>query len=75
MITRRHIRVKVMQLLYSKKFNTQNLKKNDEDWLYESYNNFYNLYLFLLSLLIKIKLKTENHLKINEKKYKWNSEK
>ena len=69
MITRRHIRVKVMQLLYSKKFNTQNLKKNDEDWLYESYNNFYNLYLFLLSLFTKIKLKTENHLKINEKKY------
>ena len=69
MITRRHIRVKVMQLLYSKKFNTQNLKKNDEDWLHESYNNFYNLYLFLLSLFTKIKLKTENHLKINEKKY------
>mgnify|MGYP001407249934 CR=1 FL=1 len=69
MITRRHIRVKVMQLLYTKKFNAENVKKNDEDWLYESYNNFYNLYLFLLSLLIKIKLKTENHLKINEKKY------
>ena len=58
-----------MQLLYTKKFNAENVKKTDEDWLYESYNNFYNLYLFLLSLLIKIKLKTENHLKINEKKY------
>ena len=58
-----------MQLLYTKKFNAENVKITDEDWLYESYNNFYNLYLFLLSLFIKIKLKTENYLKINEKKY------
>lgn len=62
MLNRRHIRIKVMQTLYA--FNgteSDNLKK-DEKFLLQSLENMYDLYLIILSLLVEVQKKAEDHL-------------
>jgi len=61
MLNRRHIRIKVMQTVYA--FNgteSDNLKK-DERFLLDSLENMYDLYLVMLSLLIEIQKRAEDH--------------
>lgn len=54
MLTRRHIRIKVMQALYAF-FQTENADINrGEKELFNSIEKIYDLYLFLLSLIIEI---------------------
>jgi len=69
MLTRRHIRVKVMQSIYA--FNQSkatNLQK-EEKFLITSMENMYNLYIILLNLLVAIQKKAEEQLLISQKKY------
>lgn len=69
MLNRRHIRIKVMQTLYA--FNStesEDLKK-DEIFLLQSLDSMYDLYLIILSLLIEVQKKSEDHLVKTQKKF------
>jgi N utilization substance protein B len=69
MLNRRHIRIKVMQTLYA--FNStesEDLKK-DEFFLLQSLDSMYDLYLIILSLLIEVQKKSEDHLVKTQKKF------
>ena len=63
MLTRRHIRIKVMQSVYS--FSLTNQKELKEELLFfeQSVNQFYNLYLLILGLFKALKNKTEEQIK------------
>ena len=69
MLNRRHIRIKVMQILFAFKGSENSNLKNDEQFLLESMENMYNLYLVMLSLLIEIQLKAEDYLHKAKKKH------
>ena len=62
MLSRRHIRVKVMQLVYA--FNQlENVDlKLPQKYLLQSMEDMYNLYLLLISLIIEVHAKAENYL-------------
>ena len=69
MLNRRHIRIKVMQTLYA--FNgaeSDDLKK-DEKFLLQSLESMYDLYLVILSLLVEVQKKAEDHLIKAQKKF------
>jgi N utilization substance protein B len=59
MLNRRHIRAKVMQILYAKTSNDSDDISLSE--LKESFENVYSLYLVLLSLLIKLRQRALDH--------------
>jgi N utilization substance protein B len=61
MLNRRHIRVKVMQLLFSLKGRESDDLKADEKLLFYSIDNMYMLYLSMLSLFIEFRKKAINH--------------
>ncbi|MCF4102156.1 transcription antitermination factor NusB [Gillisia sp. M10.2A] len=69
MLTRRHIRVKVMQSLYAfhqsqdKNFNVE------EKFLKKSMQEMYDLFLLLLKLKVEIKSYSENYLEKSQKKF------
>jgi len=68
MLNRRHIRIKVMQTLYSfKSVESDDLSK-DQKFLLHSIDNMYNLYLLIMSLLIEVHKKAEIHLEKTQKK-------
>src|SRR5690606_32220836 len=74
MLTRRHIRVKVMQSLYS--FN-QSKNKNfpaEEKFLLKSMKEMYDLFLLQLKLIIEIKAYAERYLEKSQKKHLATSE-
>lgn len=74
MLNRRHIRIKVMQVLYAfQEGESDDLKKN-EKFLLQSMENMYNLYLLILSLLVEIQIKAEDHLKKVQQKHLATSE-
>ncbi|MBQ0735965.1 transcription antitermination factor NusB [Aquimarina celericrescens] len=69
MLTRRHIRVKVMQSLYSmEQTQSDNLDK-EEKFLLFSINQMYDLFLINLQLLVEIKKQATDFLTKSQKKH------
>ncbi len=69
MLNRRHIRIKVMQTLYAFNGTEGDDFNKDEKFLLHSLNSMYNLYLLILSLLIEVQKKAEDHLEKSQKKH------
>ena len=74
MLTRRHIRVKVMQSVYAFIQARESDLKKEEKFLNASMENMYGLYLYLLSLLTEIQKLAEEQLTLSKKKYLATSE-
>ena len=55
MLTRRHIRVKVMQSLYAYSQSQNNNLKAEEKFLLKSMDGMYDLYLLMLDLMVEVK--------------------
>ena len=69
MINRRHIRVKVMQSVYALiTSNSDNLVK-EENFLKNSIEKMYDLYVLLIDTLPRIKNLAEEHIEISKKKH------
>ena len=68
MLNRRHIRVKILQILYS-----QNRSKSTIKELYDFFNSttkkFYQFFITQLHFFVLIKLETRRRVEINKKKY------
>ena len=69
MLTRRHIRVKVMQSIYALTQAEKTDLDKEEKFLSMSMENMYNLYLVLLSLLVEMQKMGAYQLNASEKKY------
>ncbi|MCX7550217.1 transcription antitermination factor NusB [Xanthomarina sp. F2636L] len=69
MLNRRHIRIKVMQTIYSFKGGESDSFDKEQKFLLHSLDNIYNLYLLLISLLIEVQKKSEDHLDKSSKKH------
>src|SRR5690554_4273339 len=69
MLTRRHIRVKVMQSVYAFTTSKNTDLEKEEKFLGVSMDNMYNLYLTLLGLLVEIQKQAEEQLTLSQKKY------
>ena len=69
MLTRRHIRVKVMQGIYALQHSNDSNLKEQELFLQKSMANMFTLYSSMLALLLEIKAMAENQLEISSKKY------
>ena len=68
MLTRRHIRLKIMQIIYALKISDFEYTKETEKKLLESIDSLYNLYLILISLLIEILNRAQAKYLISKKK-------
>ena len=62
MLSRRHIRVKVMQLIYAYKNTESDDLKVTQQFLLKSIDDMYNLYLVLLSLMMEVQVRAEDYL-------------
>jgi transcription antitermination protein NusB len=69
MLNRRHIRIKVMQIIFAIKCNESDNLKKDEQFLLESIENMYSLFLLMLSLLIEVHAKAEDYLIKSQQKH------
>ncbi|MBD0850972.1 transcription antitermination factor NusB [Maribacter arenosus] len=69
MLTRRHIRVKVMQCIYALTQSKDDSLEKQEKFLKVSIENMYTLYLLMLSLLIEIRQLAADRVKLSTKKY------
>lgn len=69
MLTRRHIRVKVMQCIYALTQSHDNAVEKQEKFLKVSIENMYTLYLLMLSLFRELHLMAENQIKLSSNKY------
>lgn len=69
MLTRRHIRVKVMQCIYALIQSKDGALEKQEKFLKESIDNMYTLYLLMLSLLIEIHMHASSQVALSSKKY------
>jgi len=69
MLTRRHIRVKVMQCIYALTQSKDDSLEKQVKFLKVSIENMYTLYLLMLSLLIEIQQLAANQVKLSSKKY------
>src|SRR5690606_7555457 len=69
MLTRRHIRVKVMQSVYAFTTSKNTDLDKEEKFLGISMENMYNLYLTLLGLLVEIQKQADEQLTLSQKKY------
>ena len=69
MLNRRHIRLKIMQLIYALKISDFNYDKDINHQLFKSLEDIYDLYLILISLMIEVQIKAESYLKIAQKKH------
>ncbi|WP_431136030.1 transcription antitermination factor NusB [Psychroserpens mesophilus] len=69
MLNRRHIRIKVMQALYAFKGNESEDLKVSDKFLNHSLNSLYDLYLSILSLIIEVHKKAEDHQNKTQKKF------
>ncbi len=74
MLNRRHIRIKVMQIIYAFRGSESDDFKKDERFLLSSMDNMYNLYLIILSLLVEVQAKAEDYLLKSQKKHLATSE-
>ena len=63
MLNRRHIRIKVMQVLFAFSGMKKDAYKLQSDFLDLSMSNMYDLYLLLISLLLEVHLKAEDYIK------------
>ena len=63
MLNRRHIRIKVMQVIYAFSQGEADDTKKNEKFLLQSMENMYNLYLLILSLLIEVQRKADDYQK------------
>ncbi len=69
MLTRRHIRVKVLQSVYAyNQSEVKNLEKQEKFLLYNM-EQMQDLYLLMLQLFIALRDQAENYLTISQKKY------
>ncbi len=62
MLSRRHIRVKVMQMIYAFNNSESIDLKLPQKQLLLSMEDMYNLYLLIISLLIKVHSRAEDYL-------------
>ncbi|MDT7829750.1 transcription antitermination factor NusB [Pricia sp. S334] len=69
MLTRRHIRIKVMQCIYALTQSKDESLQKQEKFLRYSIESMYSLYLLMLSLMIEMQQRAEKHLKLSSKKY------
>ena len=69
MLNRRHIRVKVMQIIYALDISKFDNSINTTKQLFNSLEDIYDLYLMLITLLIEVQNKAESHLIISKKKH------
>ena len=69
MLNRRHIRIKVMQVIYAFSQSEADDTKKNERFLLQSMENMYNLYLIMLSLLTEVQKKAEDHQKKLQQKH------
>jgi len=69
MLNRRHIRIKVMQVLYASKGTESEDIKPKEKFLIKSFDNIYGLYLAQISLLIELHNKAEDYLQKSQNKH------
>jgi N utilization substance protein B len=73
-LNRRHIRVKVMQTIYAMHQSQSEDIVKQEKFLISSLDNFFDLYLLLLSSLIEIRNKEEEYLNLSKNKHLATSE-
>lgn len=69
MLNRRHIRIKVMQILYGFKGSESDDIKVLERTLIRSMEEMYDLYLLIMSLLIEVQKRAELHLSSSKNKH------
>lgn len=69
MLTRRHIRIKVMQCIYALTLSKDDSLEKQEKFLKYSIESMYNLYLLLLGLMVEIHQRASEHLEVSSKKY------
>ena len=69
MLNRRHIRIKVMQTIYAFNGNESDDLIKNEKFLLNSLDSMYDLYLLILSLLIEVQKKAEDHLAKTQNKH------
>jgi transcription antitermination protein NusB len=68
-LNRRHIRVKVMQTLYSMHQNHSDNLEKEEKFLFQSIENIQDLYLIMVSSLVEILSKENEFIEISRKKH------
>lgn len=73
MLTRRHIRVKVMQCIYALTQSKDDSLDKQERFLKVSIDNMYTLYLLMLSLFIELHEMAKDQVKLSSKKYLQNA--
>ncbi|MGC1516111.1 MAG: transcription antitermination factor NusB [Maribacter sp.] len=69
MLTRRHIRVKVMQSIYALIQSKDDSLQKQEKFLKVSIDNTYTLYLLWLSLLVELQKKASEQISLSANKY------
>ncbi len=69
MLTRRHIRIKVMQCIYALVQSNDDSLEKQQKFLKLSINNMYVLYLLMLSLLAELHRLAQKHVNHASKKY------
>lgn len=69
MLNRRHIRLKVMQTLYSMHQNHSDNIEKEEKFLFQSIENVQDLYLIMVSTMIEMRKKEQEFLEISSKKH------
>ena len=69
MLTRRHIRVKVMQCIYALIHSKDDSLEKQQAFLNHSIDKMYSLYLLMLSLLVEVQSHASSQLKLSTKKY------
>lgn len=69
MLTRRHIRAKVMQSIYALKQSKSEQLTQEEKFLKKSMEDMYDLFLLNLQLLVEIQNKAEKYLELSQKKH------
>ena len=69
MLNRRHIRIKVMQIVYAFKGSESDDLKVLERFLLNSMDSMYDLYLLLLSLMVEVNYKALDYLEKSQKKH------
>lgn len=69
MLTRRHIRVKVMQCIYALIQSKDDSLQKQERFLKDSIDNMYTLYLLMLSLLVEVQKHAAQQVALSSKKY------
>ena len=69
MLTRRHIRIKVMQCIYALTLSKDDSLEKQEKFLRYSIEGMYDLYLLMLGLMVEIRQRASEQLQLSSKKY------